>query len=188
MATFHALVWWQYVLWELTGFAGALVVNSFIEYFAHRLIMHKPSRLIPYGYEHVTTHHTTFGSGVTYVVIRDEMKKDGLAFTWREYVIFPVSCSLLYVPAELLVGRPIYLGCLMAVFAGLVAFDVIHYRFHFPQRGWMERTRVFRFLCQHHRLHHERMWKNFNVTLPIADLCLGTLVTQPLDPAKTPAL
>ena len=189
VASLHCAVWWQYVLWNLAGFAGALVANSFVEWTVHRFIMHKPSRLIPYGYEHVTTHHATFGSGPSYVVMSDEMREAGLAFTWREYVLFPVFTSLaLYIPTELLIGRPIYLGCLLAVFFGLVAFDLIHYRFHFPQHGWLERTAAFRFLNRHHRLHHERNWKNFNVTVPIADLLLGTLVTKPLDPAQTPPL
>lgn len=188
VASLHFAVWWQYVLWNLAGFGGALIVNSFIEWAVHRFIMHKPSRLIPYGYEHVTTHHTTFGSGPSYVVLSDEMREAGLAFTWREYVLFPVGCSLIYLPLEWLVGRPIFLGAILAVFLGLVAFDIIHAHFHEPRGGWLERTGAFRFLNRHHRLHHERNWKNFNVTNPLADLCLGTLVTEPLDPTHTPPL
>ena len=74
-------------------------------------------------------------------------------------------------PPELLTGRPIFLGAILAVFLGLVAFDVIHARFHEPRGGWLERTGAFRFLRRHHELHHERQYKNFNVTNPLADMC-----------------
>jgi sterol desaturase/sphingolipid hydroxylase (fatty acid hydroxylase superfamily) len=69
-----------------------------------------------------------------------------------------------------------------------VAFDVIHARFHEPRGGWLENTRGFRFLRRHHELHHERQYKNFNVTNPLADICLGTLVTEPRRPFQTTPL
>jgi Fatty acid hydroxylase superfamily len=179
VASLHFAVWWQYVLWNLAGFGGALIVNSFVEWGAHALIMHRPSRLIPYGYEHVTTHHTSFGGGTSYVLNREEQRKDGLAFTWKEYVIFPIFCSLIYAPLEILIGRPVFLGAILAVFAGLVTFDTIHARFHAPRGGWLERTRVFRFLNLHHRWHHARQDRNFNVSfLPIADWCFRTLISN----------
>lgn len=186
MAFLHLGVWWQYALWNLAGFGGALVANSFVEWAVHRWIMHKPNRIIPYGYLHMTSHHATFGSGRTYVAIDDDMLEHGIAFTWREYVLFPAFCLALYAPVELLVGRPLLPGALLAVFVGLVAFDALHSRFHAPKGSWLERTRVYRFLNRHHQLHHERVWRNFNVVVPLADLVMGTLVTEPLDPEATP--
>lgn len=188
MASLHCAVWWQYVLWNLAGFAGALVLNSFVEWGVHRWVMHLKNPLIPYGYLHMTSHHGTFGSGQTYVAQNEEMLEHGIAFTWREYVLFPVFCLALYAPVEWLVGRPVLPGAMLAVFVGLVAFDALHSRFHAPKGSWLERRAVYRFLNRHHNLHHERVWKNYNVVLPIADLCLGTLVTKPLDPVQTPPL
>lgn len=184
VATFHLSVWWQYLLWNLAGFAGAFVLNSFVEWGVHRWIMHKPNRILPYGYLHMTSHHATFGAADTYIVVREEMREHGIAFTWREYVLFPLFCSAIYVPVELLTGRPIVIGALAAVYVGLIIFDAIHSSFHAPRGSRLERSAVFRFLNRHHRLHHERTWKNFNVVLPLADWCLGTLVTEPADPSQ----
>ena len=42
-----------------------------------------------------------------------------------------------------------------------------------------DQDRVFFFrLNGHHLLHHRYMRKNFNVVLPLADLCLGTLLLR----------
>lgn len=181
MAFLHVGIWWQYALWNIAGFAGALVLNSFVEWSVHRWIMHKRNPILPYGFLHMTSHHGTFGAGRTYEALDEEMLEHGIAFTWREYVLFPLLCLALYAPVEWLIGRPVLPGALLAVFAGLVAFDALHSRFHAPRGRWLERTTVYQFLNRHHRLHHERVGKNLNVVLPLADLCMGTLVTKPLD-------
>lgn len=176
MATFGwAGSWVSFATWNLVGFLVAVVVNSFIEHFVHRWVMHKRNPLIPYGYLHTTSHHAVFGADETYHAIRPGMLEHGIGFTFKEYLLFPVACSAIYVPAELLLGRPVYLGALAAVFAGLVAFDVLHRRFHNPQGTWFERTKAYSFLCRHHKIHHADMTKNLNVVTLIADLLLGTL-------------
>ena len=42
----------------------------------------------------------------------------------------------------------------------------------------MERSGIFFHLNGHHLLHHRYMGKNFNVVLPLADLCLRTLLLR----------
>ena len=185
MASFHVGIWWQYLLWNLAGFGVALVVDSFVEWAVHRWIMHKRNPILPYGYKHTTSHHATFKSDLTYMALNAEMLEHGVAFTWREFVLFPLLCSAIYIPAELLLRRPIYLGCMAAVFLGLIAFNVLHFRFHVPQGGWLERTRAFRLLNRHHLLHHERMNRNLNVVFPLADVIMRTLVMEPADPKRT---
>jgi Fatty acid hydroxylase len=177
VATFHGGPWLWYLLWNLAGFGGALILNSFVEWAVHRFVMHKLNPIIPYGYKHVTSHHATFLADETYVAIREDMLEHGVAFTWREYVLFPILCTFLYAPIEILIGRPIMIGALAAVFAGLQAFNMLHYRFHVPQGSWIEKTIVFKFLNRHHLLHHENQARNFNVVVPLADFCLGTLTT-----------
>lgn len=164
-----------YLITSGFAFIGALIVNSFIEWTVHRFIMHRLNRLIPYGYEHTTSHHAAFGAGETYHVQNEEMMEKGTAFTWREYILFPVFCTGLYLPVELLTGIPVYASSLLAVLVGLLAFDLLHYGFHVPANTWFQRTRVFQFLKRHHRIHHDNYEVNLNVTLPLADLCLGTL-------------
>lgn len=166
--------WMLYVAWNAVAFAGALIVNSFVEWATHRFVMHKRNPLIPYGYLHTTSHHAVFGSDETYHAIRPGMLEHGIGFTWREYVLFPVACSAIYGPVELLLGRPIYLGALAAVFVGLAAFDVLHRRFHNPRDTWFQRTKVFLALKKFHREHHADMTVHYNVVFPIADFIFGT--------------
>ena len=48
---------------------------------------------------------------------------------------------------------------------------------HAPRGHFVERFRWFQFLREHHRFHHDYQRCNFNVLLPLPDLCFGTLVT-----------
>jgi len=189
VASFHAMVWWQYGLWNLAGFVGAVVVNSFVEWAVHRWVMHTRNPLVPYGYLHTTSHHATFGADATYEALNEGMLDHGVAFTWREFVLFPLFCAAIYVPVEIVLRRPVLLGCMAAVYAGLAAFNFLHYRFHVPawrridrRLAWVERTGMFRFLNRHHLLHHERMDRNLNVVVPLADLCFGTLSSDDMSP------
>lgn len=164
-----------YLLWNLGAFFAAFVSGSFIEHGIHRLVMHKKFPLLPYGYEHTTSHHAKFGADETYHA-QEEWLKNHILFTWREYVLFPLLCLAIYCPIELLVGRPVLIGGMAATFAGLQMFNSLHWRFHVPSDTWFQRTRFFQYLKEHHRVHHADMTKNFNVHfLPIADAVLGTL-------------
>jgi sterol desaturase/sphingolipid hydroxylase (fatty acid hydroxylase superfamily) len=49
---------------------------------------------------------------------------------------------------------------------------------HLPRKRRIERSGIFFRLNGHHLLHHRYMHKNFNVVLPLADLCLGTLIVR----------
>jgi hypothetical protein len=164
-----------YWLWNLAAFAVAIPLNSFVEYGAHRFVMHRRFWLLPYGYLHTTSHHARFGSDDSYYAKTDE-DRDHIRFTWKEYVLFPLFCLIAYAPVELLVGRPILIGILAATFVGLQGFNSLHWRFHVLGDTWFQRTRFFRFLKEHHRLHHLDMTRNFNVYFfPLADWCFKTL-------------
>jgi len=54
----------------------------------------------------------------------------------------------------------------------------LHRPWHDPGIAWIERSRYFRFLERHHRIHHVRMRRNLNVLPPIGDFLLGTLVIE----------
>jgi len=54
----------------------------------------------------------------------------------------------------------------------------MHWCMHLPKRRHVERSGIFFRLNGHHLLHHRYMHKNFNVVLPLADLCLGTLLLR----------
>jgi sterol desaturase/sphingolipid hydroxylase (fatty acid hydroxylase superfamily) len=65
-------------------------------------------------------------------------------------------------------------------------YESLHFLMHKPSVPFIERSRPFQFIKRHHRIHHFHMNRNLNVLLPLADLVLGTLVTQVPAPVATP--
>ena len=164
--------WEWYLAWNAIALGVAFFTNSFIEWGVHKFIMHKP--FIKYGYLHTTSHHARFGADETYHAQSVE-DRDHILFTWKEYTLFPLLCIVLYAPIEILIGKPVLVGGVAAAFVGLQMFNSLHWRFHEPSDTWFQRTWFFRFLKEHHRIHHDDMDRNFNVYFfPLADFCFGT--------------
>lgn len=169
------LLW--YVLWNLFGFLGAVIVNSFVEWASHKFILHSP-KIVKFAYElHDRSHHVMFRSDETYHAQNDEMK-DHVRFVPKDYIAFLLVTTPLWVGAEFLLGRPVVVGGVLATLCGLLAFDVWHAFMHIPNDRWFEHTRLFKFLKDHHRLHHQDIRCNLNVVFPLADLAFGTLVRR----------
>lgn len=162
-----------YALWNLGAFLVSFIMNSFVEYSVHRWIMHRRFPLIPYGYEHTTSHHAKFGADESYHA-REEWLKDHILFTWKEYILLPLTCLALYAPVEIVIGRPILIGVFIAALAGVQLFNSLHWLFHVPSDTWFQRSWVFRRLKEFHRQHHADMTVHFNVVLPLADYVFGT--------------
>lgn len=164
-----------YLLWNLNGFAIAFLVNSFVEWGAHRWLLHSPA-LVRFAYElHDRRHHLIFGSDETYHAQSQEAEKH-IKFSFRDYLGFLAVTTPLWVVLELALRRPILAGGILATLSGLQLFNSLHWRFHKPGGGWLEGTRFFRYLKEHHRIHHADTSHNLNVSFfPIADFCLGTL-------------
>ena len=61
--------------------------------------------------------------------------------------------------------------------AYVLSYEALHLAYHLPERSLVGRLRVIRILRQHHRTHHRlalsQCW-NFNVTLPLWDVLMGT--------------
>ncbi|MGI0148705.1 MAG: sterol desaturase family protein [Thermoplasmata archaeon] len=176
MATFTwSGSWTWFVTWNAVGFVGAFVLNSFVEWAAHRFVLHG-TRLGRFAYDlHDRQHHVIFDGGALYHA-QDEFMRTHVTFVLRDYILFLLVTTPLWVGAELLVGRPLVVGGVAATLAGLQLFNSLHWRYHVPSETWFQRTRAFQYLKEHHRAHHEDTRCNFNVAFfPIADLLLGTL-------------
>jgi sterol desaturase/sphingolipid hydroxylase (fatty acid hydroxylase superfamily) len=94
-----------------------------------------------------------------------------------------VVLVLLCMAPVLLIAWPLKLwglvaGALPAFGAYYGAYEYIHWCMHLPKKRVIERSGVFFRLNGHHLLHHRYMHKNFNVVFPLADFCLGTLLTR----------
>lgn len=173
--------WTAYVLWNVLAFFAAALVNSFVEWFAHRFVLHG-TRFGRFAYElHHVGHHGMFGAGETYHAQNEEMKSH-VTFVLRDYVLFLLVTTPIWVVAELLAGRPLLIGGVLATLVGLQMFNSFHWRFHVPSDTWFQRSWFFRTLKEQHRRHHADTTSNFNVYFfPIADWVLGTLRKAPAD-------
>lgn len=88
-----------------------------------------------------------------------------------------LGTTLILAPAWLATGSPAFLA---GLFAALVVVsdlfvrvhDAIHYPREFP---WLQRQGWFRFLDEHHYIHHVDTSVNVNFLLPLADLLFGTM-------------
>lgn len=85
----------------------------------------------------------------------------------------PIFWALQYITG-LHIMWPMLIGCTLY----FVGYEYTHYLMHVPKGHYVERFRWFRFIKEHHRLHHKYMLRNLNVFIPLADACLGTLVTS----------
>lgn len=165
----------------LAVFFGTIVWASFGEWLIHRFVMHQRRRLLPYPYElHALSHHVIFDGKETYVAERADPRTAHVTFDPKDYMIILAAHAPLLLAFELLTGiafaAPV---AAIAVLGCTGAFDVMHWKYHVPGDTWFQRTRLFRFLKEHHRIHHLRQDRNFNVfSLPLADWCLGTLMTK----------
>ena len=141
---------------------------------------------------HTLVHHQLCKHDDTFHV-HDEEQEEALTFQWWGG---PLLVALNVVPwlvawwALSAAGRVLPYPAFVIAFAATMlayyaAYEGFHYLMHRPAIGWIERSRPFRFIERHHRLHHVHMGKNFNVVLPLADLSLGTLILRDTAPPRT---
>lgn len=168
-----------YLGWSAAGFLGAAAVNSFVEWLAHRYILHSP-KIVRFAYElHDRQHHVLFKADESYIAVKDTPedaeRREHVTFVRRDYIVLLMLTMPIWLTVELLTGVPVTVGGVLATLAGLQAFNSWHLMMHVPTGRWFEKTRVFKFLERHHRLHHADTRVNYNVVFPLADLLLGTL-------------
>ena len=167
-------------LWIVPAY---LLAANASEYLVHRLLMHRPLWPRTLYRNHTLGHHRAFH--------HDSME----IASWRELdlVMMPWFSLLLFFAsmAPLVIGVSLWLGCGAAgllLLTGVVTFvlyEGMHALYHLPlpllRRLRLLDSRVYRFLYDHHRHHHRltRMrWTNFNISMPLADRCFGTIESE----------
>ena len=175
------------------GIAVGVVQASFFEWAFHRYWLHRPWLPKNVFTAHTLVHHQLCKHDDTFEV-HDEEQHEALSFQWWGG---PVLILINLVPwtiaavifAAMHVALPSlwFLGA-MAATQGVyyVGYEGFHYLMHKPSIAWIERSAGFQFLKKHHRIHHNQMDRNLNVLVPLADLCLGTLVLSAPMVAETP--
>jgi hypothetical protein len=168
-----------FLFWTATSLVVAVVFASFFEWTLHRFVMHRPVGSFTYPYRsHALIHHRIFKSDHTYHLIHDDDKRTIPMAWWNGPVL--VAIGLLPFVLSALLSRQwgILAGAALACCGYYGAYEYMHWCMHLPRKRHMERSGIFFRLNGHHLLHHRYMGKNFNVVLPLADLCLGTLLLR----------
>jgi hypothetical protein len=168
-----------------------VVQSSFIEWTFHRYWLHRPWLPEECFTAHTLVHHQLCKHGDTFLVVEEE-QEEALHFQWwggPALILISLIPGLLawWGLAALGVAWPFVPMLIALAFTFTlyyVGYEGLHYLMHKPSVRFIERSRFFRFIERHHRIHHVHMDRNLNVLLPLADLCLGTLVTEM--PAATP--
>jgi hypothetical protein len=176
------------VLHILLTAIGSVFLISFAELAIHRHAMHR--KLLPRWvyrvnpdmdlqfHNHAVLHHGTY-----YRVFDHEPSREGKYFnlrilpadTLRLFVVF----SPLVVPLALFVSLYSAATLLIMVAAHNMVWSAVHVQMHVPESArFFSDTAYFRFIARHHFMHHQRMGKNYNVVIPIADFIMGS-ATKP---------
>ncbi len=169
----------SFVLWVCAGLGAGVVYSSFFEWFLHRYLMHQPVGRFDYAFRaHALVHHQTFRADHTYHLIRDE-DKHTIPMAWWNGPVLVACAAAPFALISFLTGYwGVLAGSALASAAYYGAYEYMHWCMHLPKARRIERSGIFFRLNGHHLLHHRYMHKNFNVVLPLADLCLGTLLLR----------
>lgn len=163
----------------IIAFVAAVVFASFYEWAIHKYIMHRPILGFKYPFRaHAVVHHQVFKADHTYHLIK-ESDKETIPMAWWNGPLLVVLGSLPFAIAAWLLGSwSVVAGAAVAIAAYYAVYERIHWCMHLPKARRLEMSWIFHRLNGHHLLHHRYMHKNFNVVLPLADLCLGTLMLR----------
>ena len=169
----------SFYFWLAIGIILAVAWSSFFEWTLHRFIMHRPLGKFDYPFKsHALVHHQIFKADETYHLI-NEQDKMTIPMAWWHGPVLVALCQSPFALAAWLSGHwGIYVGAAIATLCYFATYEYLHWCMHLPRKRALERSGIFFRLNGHHILHHRYMHKNFNVVLPLADLCLGTLLVR----------
>ena len=168
-----------FLFWTAIGAIIAIVYASAFEWLLHRFVMHKPFIGFSYPYKsHALVHHRIFKSDHTYHLV-NEKDKWTIPMAWWNGPALVLVASLPFLVASWLSGSwGILVGAALATSCYYGVYEYMHWCMHLPRKRHVERSGIFFRLNGHHLLHHRYMNRNFNVVLPLADLCFGTLMLR----------
>jgi hypothetical protein len=173
----------------LLAIAAAMVLGtvqaSFFEWTFHRFWLHKPWLPDDCFRAHTLVHHQLCKFEDTFEVVEEE-QEEALTFTWYGG---PIIVAINVLPWALvalglgLAGVALPYTAFLVAFAVTillyyVAYESLHFLMHKPMSPFIENSAYFKFIKKHHVIHHVQMDRNLNVLIPLADVCLGTLVLE----------
>lgn len=141
--------------------------------------MHRRVKFFLYPFErHTLVHHHIFKADETYHLIHEKDKYTIPMAWWNGPALIAVGIIPFVVASIYLKSWGFATGAFLSCCSYYGAYEYMHWCMHLPRKRSVERSGIFFRLNGHHLLHHRYMGKNFNVVLPLADLCLGTLLLR----------
>jgi hypothetical protein len=169
----------SFIFWLTASFVIAVFFASFFEWALHRFIMHRPVTGFEYPFRaHALVHHRTFRADHTYHLVHEEDKHTIPMAWWNGPAIIAVGMIPFMACSWIFHNWALLCGALPAASLYYGAYEYIHWCMHLPKKRQIERSGIYFRLNGHHLLHHRYMGRNFNVVLPLADLCLSTLLLR----------
>ena len=171
------------VIWQIVCVVILSVVYaSFFEWNLHRFFMHRPVWKFDYAFKaHAVVHHQTFKADHTYHLL-DEKDKWTIPMAWWNGPALTAISTAMFLPfINWLFDLPFaWVFISMTIFGYYLVYEYLHWCMHLPKKRGLERSGLFFRHNGHHLLHQRYRHKDFNVVLPLADFCLGTLLRRSL--------
>lgn len=169
----------QNIVLVVLGFIIAVVYGSLFEWILHRYLMHRPFGRFTYPFDrHALVHHRIFRADPSYHLKREEDKHTIPMAWWNGPALIIVGLIPFAVGSWILGHWSLLYGAAAGCMGYYATYEYLHWCMHLPKARRIERSGIFFRLNGHHLLHHRYMHKNYNVVLPLADLCLGTLLLR----------
>lgn len=164
------------LLWEMAAFAVYFIYGSYFEWFFHRYLFHSPKYVYQTFRAHTLVHHQIYKGDDTYVAPEGHDHPEKVTMDWWAMPAMIAFHLPLFFLVQWATGIPSVWGGIAAFVVYFGLYESFHWAMHVPNASkFMSRFRVWRFLDNHHHVHHKYMLSNLNVILPLADLTLGTL-------------
>jgi sterol desaturase/sphingolipid hydroxylase (fatty acid hydroxylase superfamily) len=150
---------------------------NFVEYVFHRGPMHKPTRFMKLLFKvHTRSHHEYF----THEMMNIEESKEAykVLFFFRDNFTLLGLITPLFLFIGYIANRNIAGFTIITLVGYYLLYEWLHLAYHAPARLHIDRLPLLGALKRHHQIHHDKAHMNrynFNLTLPIWDVILGTL-------------
>jgi hypothetical protein len=163
--------------WEWATVPLTFLFANFVEYRAHRGVMHHRTPPFQLVFErHTPSHHHYY----THDAMAAESHQDYYMVLFPP-VLIVFFFGLFALPVGLLLAwlttanvARLFVATAVGYF---LTYEWLHFAYHQPADGWIGRLWLVRVLRAHHTVHHDlrHMQKhNFNITFPICDAIFGT--------------
>jgi hypothetical protein len=161
----------------ILAFLLAFTYSSFFEYYVHRYLMHKPFPLYEAFKGHTIVHHQIYKWDKSFEA-QVPGRPPHVALRWYAFPVMIALHAPVFGLLQHFTHLPLFWPCMTGCTLYFIGYEYTHYLMHVPKGHYVERFRWFRFLKEHHRLHHKYYLRNINVFIPLGDVCFGTLVKE----------